>query len=161
MVEGVHLAFRGILINVLFVTTFLAVNSGSALPPICCFPTQYEAFAFVSEGVVDLPSAHRAKSSAEQYTSSGSGKLSSARVNYGYGYANSTVKLVYDAVTQRTYRHERSVSFLSIYPIPIPEDYLNILDYKNVGIRTPYFVSIMSIAVPLSFFCNLQNILVL
>ncbi|XP_052778291.1 uncharacterized protein LOC128215658 [Mya arenaria] len=76
-------------------------------PPICCLPKQYEAFLFLSSGAVDVGT------------------------NYGFGYSNGTVAIAFDGTRQLTYIHAKTDNFLSLYPIPIPEDYLNIIDYKN------------------------------
>ncbi|XP_045211356.2 uncharacterized protein LOC123562820 [Mercenaria mercenaria] len=78
--------------------------------PICCFPDQFETFIFISQGVVDVPS----------------GKL-----GYGYGYFNGTIKTAFDGINQLTYSHEHSMNFMSIWPVPIVLDTVDILDYKN------------------------------
>ncbi|XP_045211355.2 mammalian ependymin-related protein 1-like [Mercenaria mercenaria] len=95
---------------ILFICLTVASCFSVKPAPICCFPDQFETFMFISQGVVDVPS----------------GKL-----GYGYGYANATVRTAFDGINQLTYAHEHSMSFMSIYPVPIVLDSANILDYKN------------------------------
>jgi hypothetical protein len=67
---------------------------------------------FMSQGIVDI----------------GTGD-----VGYGYGYANGTIKTAFDGVNQLTYVHEHSQSFMSVWPIPVILDSIDILDYINVS----------------------------
>lgn len=133
----------GLQFHVLFI--YLAFSNGlisSQKPPICCYPKQYEAFVFAVQGDVNVESANSGEPTSDSSVDlRSSGRMMSSttktdpgKVGYGYGYANGTLRIAYDAINLRTYIHESAVEFLSIYPIPVPLTSANLLDYKNVSL---------------------------
>jgi len=96
----------------LIVVLGILLHNATGTKPICCFPPQYEAFLVTSAGDVDTGSK--------------------GTLGYGYGFANGTLSIAFDSVTQRSFAHESSLSVTTAWPIPIPMEYTNIWDYKNV-----------------------------
>ncbi|KAL4240331.1 Mammalian ependymin-related protein 1 [Mactra antiquata] len=90
-------------IVIIFVVIFTSTTLSGTLPPKCCFPKQYETFIHAISGLQDGD-------------------------NVAYG--NGTVRTAFDGIKQFTFTHEHSLSYSNVFPIPIPQDYIGILDYK-------------------------------
>lgn len=117
-----------------YTPTGFVVGAVITQAPLCCFPNEFEVLTFVTQGAVNLQSRNVHVSSAKTRLSSADRDVSSGNVPKGFAIGNGTMKITYDATNQRTYRHQKTVTYSSVFPgYSIVEEFVEVMDYKNVS----------------------------
>lgn len=128
-----HTVFISMLL-LCYTPTASVVGAATAHTSLCCFPKEFEVLTFVTQGTVNLQSRNVPVSSAKTRLSSAGRHVSSGNVPKGFAIGNATMKITYDATNQRTYKHQKTVAYSSVFPgYSIVEEFVEVMDYKNVS----------------------------